>query len=221
MVFVIVCAQEIACEPFSRTIFSDSMVRSVPETLDPVLVIKAYAQGIFPMADETGGISWYAPDPRAILEHDHLHISRSLRATLRKSIYEIRMDTAFEMVMRSCAAREETWITETFIQAYTHLYAVGLAHSVEAWRDGELVGGLYGVALGAAFMGESMFSSATDASKVCLVALVRHLRARGYLLHDTQFLTPHLASMGANEIPRKEYERRLQIALRLPRLWRA
>ncbi len=184
-----------------------------------MLVVKAYANGIFPMADERGKISWYAPDPRAILEHDNLHISRSLRATLRKGIYEIRMDTAFEAVMRGCAGREETWINEEFIKTYTQLHYVGAAHSVEAWHDGKLVGGLYGVALGGAFMGESMFSRANDASKVCLVALVKHLKARGYVLHDTQFLTSHLASLGVIEIPRKEYERRLRAALRLSCTW--
>src|SRR5579884_3634603 len=185
------------------------------QPLDPRLVIQAYARGIFPMAEPDGRIFWYAPDPRAILEHANLRISRSLRATLRKNTYEIRMDSAFEAVMRCCAARAETWINE----AYTTLHAAGLAHSVEAWKDGLLVGGLYGVALGGAFMGESMFSRATDASKVCLVALVEHLKARGYTLHDTQFLTPHLASLGVTEIPRREYERRLAQALQLPCTW--
>lgn len=192
------------------------------EPLDPILVVNAYAQGIFPMADEEGRISWYAPDPRAILEHDRLHISHSLHQTLRKEIYTIRMDSAFEQVMRSCAScagRTETWINEEFIKTYTELHRHNLAHSVEAWREGSLVGGLYGVALGGAFMGESMFSSETDASKVCLVALVAHLRAHGYRLHDTQFLTPHLASLGVQEIPRSEYERRLQQALALRCTW--
>src|ERR1700730_6111185 len=192
----------------------------LPEPLDPTLVVNAYAQGIFPMADELGRIGWYAPDPRAVLEHDRLHVSRSLRATMRKGIYEVRMDMAFEAVMRCCAARYETWINEEFIKTYTYLHHAGLTHSVEAWQDGELVGGLYGVALQGAFMGESMFSRATDASKVCLVALVEHLRARGYVLHDTQFLTPHLATLGVVEIPRPEYERRLRAALRLRRSWR-
>src|SRR5437588_2248373 len=191
-----------------------------PEPLDPRLLINAYAQGIFPMADEFGRISWYAPDPRAILEHQNLHVSRSLRATIRKGSYKIRMDTAFEAVMRSCAEREETWINEEFIKTYTYLHYVDLAHSVEAWKDGMLVGGLYGVALGGAFMGESMFSYATDASKVCLVALVEHLKARRYVLHDTQFLTPHLASLGVTEIPYKVYQRRLREALRLPCSWK-
>jgi len=195
------------------------MFNRAAEPLDPMLVINAYAQGIFPMADHFGRIRWYAPDPRAILEHDDLHVSRSLRATLRKRIYEVRMDTQFEAVMRCCADREETWINEAFITAYTQLHYAGLAHSVEAWKDGELVGGLYGVALGGAFMGESMFSRATDASKICLVALVEHLKARGYVLHDVQFWTPHLAMLGVKEIPRKAYERRLKEALRLRCTW--
>jgi leucyl/phenylalanyl-tRNA--protein transferase len=188
------------------------------QSLDPLLVIKAYTQGIFPMADD-GTIYWYAPDPRAILEHDDLHISRSLRATIRKGLYEVRMDTAFEEVMRWCAARAETWINEVTIETYTQLHRAGLAHSVEAWKDGRLVGGLYGVSLCGAFMGESMFSHATDASKVCLVALVEHLKRRGYVLHDTQFLTPHLARSGVTEIPRAVYERRLQEALQVKCRW--
>jgi leucyl/phenylalanyl-tRNA--protein transferase len=189
------------------------------QPLDLLLLMSAYAQGIFPMADHQGTIHWYAPDPRAILEHDNLHVSRSLRATIRKGIYEVRMDTAFELVMRHCAARNETWINEALIASYTGLHHAGLAHSVEAWRDGVLVGGLYGVALRGAFMGESMFSRATDASKVCLVALVEHLKARGYVLHDTQFLTPHLAALGATEIPRRVYEQRLRAALQLNCTW--
>ncbi len=189
------------------------------EPLDPIVLVHGYAQGIFPMADERGKIHWYAPDPRAVLEHEHLIVSRSLRATIRKGIYEIRIDTAFEAVMRGCAERTETWINDEFVKAYTYLHHVGLAHSVEAWCAGRLGGGLYGIALGGAFMGESMFSRATDASKVCLVALVEHLKARGYVLHDTQFLTSHLTSLGASEIPRREYERRLQEALRLACKW--
>ncbi len=195
------------------------MIRKKAEQLDPVVVINAYAQGVFPMADAWGKISWYAPDPRAILEHDDLHVTRTLHATIRKGIYQIRMDTAFEMVMRSCGGREETWINAEFIKTYTDLHYVGFAHSVEAWRAGQLVGGLYGITLGAAFMGESMFSHASDASKVCLVALVEHLKARGYTLHDTQFLTPHLATLGVTEISRRTYEKRLRAALRQPCTW--
>jgi leucyl/phenylalanyl-tRNA--protein transferase len=195
------------------------MKKNVPEQLDPMLVVDAYAQGIFPMADHDGKIRWYAPDPRAILEHKNLYVSRSLRATLRKRIYTVSIDADFEAVMRYCAEREETWINESFITTYTQLHHAGLAHSVEAWKDGQLVGGLYGVSLRGAFMGESMFSRATDASKVCLVALVEHLKARGYVLHDVQFWTPHLASLGVTEIPRKHYERRLRAALQLECSW--
>jgi leucyl/phenylalanyl-tRNA--protein transferase len=187
-----------------------------PEPLDPALLVRAYAAGIFPMADAGGRINWYAPDPRAIIEHANLRRSRSLRATIRKGRYEVRVNTAFEAVMRACADRPETWINAEFIRAYTALHRAGFAHSVEAWQDGELVGGLYGVALGGLFCGESMFSRATDASKVCLVALVDRLVARGFVLHDVQFLTPHLASLGATTIPRAEYERRLAAAIQLP-----
>ncbi len=192
-----------------------------PDPLDPGLVINAYAQGVFPMADSKGKIRWYAPDPRAVLEHDNLHVSRSLRATIRKGIYEVRMDTAFEAVMRCCADRSETWINAEFIKTYTFLHSVGFAHCVEAWQAGALVGGLYGIAIGGAFMGESMFSYATDASKVCVVALVEHLKRRGYVLHDTQFLTDHLATLGVTEIPRAAYEIRLAQALLLPCKWHA
>lgn len=196
-----------------------SMFKRAPEPLDPILVVNAYAQGIFPMADHSGKIRWYAPDPRAILEHENLYVSRSLRATLRKQVYEVTLDSNFELVMRRCAEREDTWINESFISTYTQLHYLGLAHSVETWQDGELVGGLYGVSLGGAFMGESMFSRATNASKVCLVALVEHLKERGFVLHDVQYWTPHLASLGVTEIPRKHYERRLRAALQLKCSW--
>ena len=195
------------------------MKNKAPEPLDPILVINAYAQGIFPMADHSGKIRWYAPDPRAILEHENLYVSRSLRSTLRKQVYQVTLDTNFELVMRRCGEREDTWINESFISTYTQLHYFGLAHSVEAWQDGELVGGLYGVSLGGAFMGESMFSRATDASKVCLVSLVEHLKERGFVLHDVQYWTPHLASLGVTEIPRKHYERRLKAALQLECSW--
>ena len=172
------------------------------------------------MASAHNELHWYAPDPRAILEHHHLRVSRSLRATIRKGRFEIRVDTAFEAVMRACAtpraADDSTWISEEFIQVYTILHRHHFAHSIEAWDAGYLVGGLYGVSIGAAFMGESMFSRLPDASKVCLVALVERLRSRGYTLHDTQFLTPHLERMGATLIPRTVYEQRLEEALAIP-----
>lgn len=194
----------------------------LPDRLEPSFLLRAYASGIFPMADEAGRISWYAPDPRAIIEHDDLRVSRSLRAAIRSGRFSIRFNSAFEQVMRACAAPrgdgddEGTWISEEFIQVYTTLHRHDFAHSVEAWREGRLVGGLYGVAIGAAFMGESMFSRERDASKVCLVALVERLRERGYMLHDTQYLTPHLARLGGKEIPRDEYLRRLADAIAIP-----
>lgn len=203
----------------SLNVWLRPMSKKQPQMLDPAMLIEAYANGYFPMAEPDGQIYWYAPDPRAILEHDNLRVSRSLHSTIRKGIYEVRMDSAFEQVMRRCAERGETWINEELIRAYTRLFFAGLAHSVEAWQDGKLVGGLYGVTLRGAFMGESMFSRATDASKVCLVALVEHLRQRGYTLHDTQFLTPHLASLGVTEIPRKEYRQRLRQALNIECRW--
>jgi leucyl/phenylalanyl-tRNA--protein transferase len=190
---------------------------ALPRRLEATFLLRAYASGIFPMADETGAISWYSPDPRGVLEHDDLRVSRSLRATVRSGRFTIRVDSAFEAVMRQCAAprRDDpgTWISEEFVRVYGQLHRLGFAHSVEAWREGQLVGGLYGVAIGAAFMGESMFSRERDASKVCLVALVERLRTRGFLIHDTQMVTPHMASMGATYMSRLEYLRRLDRAL--------
>jgi len=187
------------------------------EPLDPRLIPWAYAQGMFPMSDEEGVVDWYTANPRGILEHDDLRVSRSLRATLRRQIYEVRVDTAFRAVMLACADRAETWISEALVDAYTELHEQGLAHSVEAWQGGRLVGGLYGVALGGAFMGESMFARMPDASKVCLVSLVERLRARGYVLHDMQMLTEHTARMGGQAISADDYLRRLAVALPLRR----
>jgi len=192
----------------------------LPDRLDPSFLLRAYAAGIFPMGDDEGDISWYAPDPRAVLEHDDLVVSRSLRAVLRSRRFDLRFSSAFENVMRACAEPRSDgngiWITAEFVTTYTALHRAGYAHSVEAWRDDHLVGGLYGVAVGGAFMGESMFSRESNASKVCLVALVERLRERGYVLHDTQFLTPHLARMGASLVSRAVYERRLRAAIVRP-----
>jgi leucyl/phenylalanyl-tRNA---protein transferase len=185
------------------------------ESLTPELLVQAYRQGFFPMGEEDGSISWYWPDPRTIIPLDGFHVSRRLAQTVRQQRFEIAVDHDFEGVMRGCAAREETWITEQIVDAYTALYRQGLAHSIEAYKGGRLVGGIYGVSLGGAFMGESMFSRATDASKVCLVHLVERLRARGHTLFDVQFLTSHLKRFGAVEIPRTDYVRRLRDALRL------
>lgn len=179
-------------------------------------IIAAYRQGIFPMAHEaTDEIWWFKPDPRTIIPLDCFHISRSLAKTIRKEIFEVRVDTNFLGVMRGCADREEgTWISEDFVRVFCELHAMGVAHSVETWRENRLVGGTYGLAIGGAFMAESMFHYETDASKVALAALVTRLRERGYSLLDVQYLTPNLARLGAVEIPRSMYAHRLKEALR-------
>lgn len=177
------------------------------------ILVAAYRQGIFPM-DVDGEIQWFSPDPRAVIDLDGFHAPRSLRQVYRRGVFEIRINTRFEEVMRACAERPEgTWISGEIVDAYTALHRLGLAHSVETWREGELAGGLYGVSLGGAFFGESMFHRETDASKVALAALVERMRHRGFLLLDIQFLTPHLARFGAREIPRRAYLRRLAAAL--------
>jgi leucyl/phenylalanyl-tRNA--protein transferase len=152
-----------------------------------------------------------------VLEFEDLHVSRSLRRMIRKGTYEVRVDGDFEGVVRACADREETWINGEIVEAYVQFHRAGKAHSVEAYADGELVGGLYGVSLGGAFMGESMFARRRDASKVCFVYLVERLSERGYELLDCQIQNPHLASLGAVEIPEREYLRRLDHALSLDR----
>ena len=186
-------------------------------TFTPAGIELAYRRGIFPMFNHyTGGVDWYRPDPRAIIPLDTFHVSRSLAKTIRQGIFEIRVNTDFEGVMRGCADRSEgTWISEEFVDVYGALHRQGLAHSVETWRAGRLVGGTYGISLGGAFMGESMFHYETDASKVALAALVERLRGRGFQLLDTQYLTPHLIRFGAVEIPHREYYDRLKRATRL------
>lgn len=177
-----------------------------------------YRAGAFPMADGYGRVEFYRSDPRSVLEFDDLRVSKSLRRVIRKGTYEVRVDEDFEGVIRACADREETWIDGRIVRAFVRMHRAGKAHSVEAYDgDGDLVGGLYGVSLGGAFMGESMFSRATDASKVCLVSLVDRLRERGFVLLDCQIQNDHLARMGATEIPESEYLRRLYHALQLPR----
>ena len=185
------------------------------DILEPELLLAAYASGYFPMADSPhGNIRWYSPDPRAVIPLDGFTISRSLRQTIRKKIFDVKVDTAFEDVIRGCAARHETWISEEIVQSYLELHRRGFGHSVEVWRGMRLAGGLYGVALGAAFFGESMFSRERDASKVALVALVDRLRQRHFELLDTQYTTPHLAGLGVVEIPKAEYLGLLDNALR-------
>lgn len=183
--------------------------------LTPDLVLAAYSQGVFPMAhpEEGNEIYWYAPDPRAILPLDRFHVPHNLRKLVRRGSFHITSDRCFDEVIQACADREETWISDEIIAVYGALHRAGFAHSVEAWLDGELAGGLYGVALGRAFFGESMFHHVTDASKVALVHLVERLRCGGYVLLDTQFSTPHLRRFGVTEIPRKMYEHQLGTAL--------
>ena len=174
------------------------------------LLLHAYRNAVFPMASPDGEIAWFSPDPRGIIPLDEgFRVPHGLRRALKKGAFEIRVDTAFETVMRQCAAREETWINEEIIASYVELHRCGHAHSVEAWLEGRLAGGLYGVTLGGAFFGESMYHEVTDASKVALHALVMRLRARGFELLDTQWLTPHLETFGAVAIPRAEYRERL------------
>jgi leucyl/phenylalanyl-tRNA--protein transferase len=174
------------------------------------LLLHAYRNAVFPMAMDDGELAWFSPDPRAIIPIDEgFHVPHGLRRTLKKNPFEIRINTAFESVMRGCAERAETWINAEIMESYVHLHRLGYGHSVEAWCDGRLAGGLYGVAIGGAFFGESMFHEVRDASKVALHALVMRLRERGFSLLDTQWLTPHLVTFGAHEIPRSEYRRRL------------
>jgi leucyl/phenylalanyl-tRNA---protein transferase len=184
-------------------------------TLSPEQLLELYAMGAFPMAEENGEIELYSPDPRAIIDPAHFHPGHSLEKTLRAGHFEVRIDAGFETVMRHCAARDETWISEDLIASYVALHALGYAHSVETWMDGELAGGLYGVALGGAFFGESMFFIRRDASKIALAALVARMRARGMTLLDVQYTTPHLRRFGAVLVPRREYLARLRDALRL------
>jgi leucyl/phenylalanyl-tRNA--protein transferase len=183
--------------------------------LTPDILLKAYINGVFPM-DVDGSVQWFSPDPRAIIPLDRFHASKTTLQTYRNGRFEIRVDTAFEPVMRECGRRAEgTWISEEIIAAYCRLHELGYAHSVEAWDEDTLAGGLYGVAVGGAFFGESMFHRKRDASKVALVALVERMRSRGFALLDTQFITPHLARFGALEIPRDAYLRRLWAAVQI------
>ena len=184
-------------------------------TIDPEFLLLAYCNGYFPMAEpKTGEIGWFSPDPRAIFELDEFHVPRSLRLFIKKNVFDIRINTRFEEVMRACGEREETWISKDIVQTYMRLHASGFAHSVESWKDGKLAGGLYGVAIGGAFFGESMFSRERNASKAALVHLVERMKSRGFTLLDTQWTTPHLKMFGAKEIPREEYLKRLTKAIK-------
>ena len=186
--------------------------------IESALLLNAYASGWFPMAVDHE-IHWFSPDPRGVVPLDRVHVPKRLARVVRRGAFRIEIDRAFVDVMRACAADREsddpgTWISDEIIASYTALHARGFAHSVEAWNGDRLAGGLYGVALGGAFFGESMFHHETDASKVAFVALVERLRARGFTLLDTQWVTPHLEQFGAIEIPRAVYLKRLQASVR-------
>jgi leucyl/phenylalanyl-tRNA---protein transferase len=185
--------------------------------IDPDLLLQGYRLGVFPMAMEDDSIQWFSPDPRAILPLEDFHVPHALRRLARRKVFETRMDSAFSKVIKACAKREDTWINLEIIESYARLHELGYAHSVEAWKEGRLAGGLYGVAVGGAFFGESMFHRVTDASKIALVTLVEHLQARKFALLDTQWLTPHLQQFGGIEISRRHYLRLLRTAVELPR----
>ena len=177
------------------------------------LLLDAYCQGCFPMAMEDGEILWFSPDPRTILPLEQFHLPHGLRRALRKQAFEIRINHSFKQVMLACADRDETWIQDEIVESYCELHRLGYAHSVEAWQDGVLAGGLYGVALRSAFFGESMFHRVTDASKVALHALVERLRERNFKLLDVQWQTSHLQQFGTVEISRPRYLKLLRSSL--------
>jgi leucyl/phenylalanyl-tRNA--protein transferase len=187
--------------------------------ITPDILLRAYAAGLFPMAESADDpdIYWVQPEIRGVLPLETFHVSRSLAKTIRSKPFDIRINTAFDAVIDACAesteGRPTTWINPLILLLYKELHRMGYTHSVEAWEGDTLVGGLYGVALGSAFFGESMFSRRTDASKICLVALVERLRTQGFTLLDTQFTTEHLKTFGAIDVPRKQYEKLLAEAM--------
>jgi leucyl/phenylalanyl-tRNA--protein transferase len=187
------------------------------DMIPPELLLQGYRLGVFPMAMDDNSIGWFSPDPRAIIPLEKFHVSHALRRVARKGIFETKIDNSFREVIRACARRKEASINREIIESYDRLHELGHAHSVEAWTKGKLAGGLYGVAIGGAFFGESMFHREKDASKIALVTLVEHLRARKFALLDTQWLTPHLQQFGAIEISRAHYLRLLARVVELPR----
>lgn len=204
--------------PLARALAEPNGLLAAGGDLSPERLVAAYRRGIFPWYSEGQPILWWSPDPRMVLPVAGFRVSRSLRKRVAARTFETRVDTAFRDVVGACAAvprpgQRGTWITAEMVDAYCELHRLGYAHSVESWRDGRLVGGLYGLALGAAFFGESMFHLERDASKVALVHLVARLRAGGFRLLDTQFVTPHLASLGAIPVPRTAYRRMLDAAV--------
>ena len=212
--------QESAFPPVAHALHSPNGLLAAGGDLSAARVLEAYRQGIFPWFSEGEPILWWSPDPRMVLFPDEFKISRSLRKTLRNGHYEVRTDSAFEQVMRACAAPRDgangTWILEEMIQVYCELHRMGYAHSVEIWQDGELTGGLYGMALGKMFYGESMFSRKTDASKIALAHLCAQLSRWNFGMIDCQMNTPHLSSLGAREIPRSEFIARLEELIHCP-----
>ncbi len=184
--------------------------------LTPELLMRAYSMGVFPMSEHRDDpeVFWVDPIRRGIFPLDEFHISRSLARAIRRDDYSVTLDADFEGVLRACAAREETWINGEIHSLYMALHAKGTAHSLEVWRENALIGGVYGVVLGGALFGESMFSNATNGSKIALAYLITHLRRSGFTLFDTQFITDHLASLGAIEIPRADYHKLLTWAIR-------
>jgi leucyl/phenylalanyl-tRNA--protein transferase len=200
--------------PLETALSEPNGLLAIGRTLTVPTLLEAYSQGIFPWFNRGEPILWWSPDPRMILMPAELHVSRSLAQRLRRGGFEVTADRAFEPVMRACAAPRPgdsgTWISERMIRAYRQLHEAGFAHSIETWMDGELAGGLYGVAIGSAFYGESMFTHRTDASKIALVSLARQLQEWRFGLIDCQMRTAHLASMGAREIPRREFAARIR-----------
>jgi len=187
--------------------------RVAMDQIPPQILLNAYSDGVFPMAED-GEIFWFSPKMRGIIPLDgRFHVRKSLRKSMRKGMFRLTSDTAFREVMVACADREETWIDEAILASYCNLHDMGFAHSVECWDDDGLQGGLYGVALGNAFFGESMFSRKTDASKIALVYLVELLRENDFILLDTQWMTEHLRQFGGYEVPRDEYLKKLKKAL--------
>ncbi len=206
--------------PVTEALRSPNGLLAAGGNLSPTRLLEAYRHGIFPWFSEGEPVLWWSPDPRMVLFPGEFKVSHSLRKTLHKARYEVRADSAFEHVMRACAAPRRsasgTWIHDEMIAAYTQLHRMGYAHSVETWIDGELAGGLYGIALGRMFFGESMFSRKTDASKIALAHLCAQLAKWNFGMIDCQMNTPHLSSLGAREIPRKEFIARLQDLINCP-----
>jgi leucyl/phenylalanyl-tRNA--protein transferase len=185
------------------------------QELTPWLIRYAYEQGVFPMTMDDDTVEWFRPHQRALFPLSGIHISHSLQRTLNRREYEVRFDTSFEAVMRGCFRPDGNWISEDFVRVYSEIFRQGWAHCSEAWHEGELCGGVYGIALGSCFCAESMFHQRTDASKVALAALVGRCRESGFTIFDAQIMNPHLASLGAFEVPNEEYQEMLAAALRL------